>query len=162
MTAALNQVRELLEAAERQAALWEAGFWVSDTQKQVIGAIRMGRARFEEWANVKRAWALAGQEPDGYAYSVGFWLSAGKIIADAVKMHAESLYDASVFAPIVNTAVQSGRDIAEGAGGALKAVTNPWPWQVKAGLAVGGVTLAAGVLGYAINALAKLGKVVRP
>ena len=158
MDAAQEQVRKLLAAAELQAAAWEAGFWLTDAQKQVIGTIRMERATYDKWATTWRTWAEVGTDAEGYEYSVSFWLRVGGDIASALKLHAASLYDASAFAPIVNTVKKTAEDVADGVDKAAKKVAGPWDWKVKAGLTVVGV----GVIGYAVNALAKLAKAVAP
>ncbi|AGC45462.1 hypothetical protein MYSTI_04162 [Myxococcus stipitatus DSM 14675] len=176
LTAKVDDYAKRAEAAARPVSLAEdllgwAPTWSylgaarellsNETQQQIAGALNMVRDLIPRWRGERRQWVEAGvRSTDGKPYPLAQWLDEGNSIASTLATALGELHKVRTWTGITQTAQATEQRIAD-AGRAVaatveqvgKTLADPWPWYVKAGLAVGGVVLVTGGAAVAWQAI---------
>lgn len=141
---------------------------LSDEQKQQLAAVKLGRETYNRWTQVHRPWAEAGiRSTDGKPYSVEQWLEEGNANGKSLASALQYLWEDTPIAVSTAAVKQTAADVQHGAEvvaeavkdageAALKTVTNPWPWWVKAGIGSVAVTALGVGAGYAVRSFRSL------
>jgi hypothetical protein len=159
MEAAEAQVRQALAAANAKVReIQNSWLPTSNTEQQLIGAVKMNTATYYQWAGEWKAWALAGRNAEtGDDYPVSFWLRTGSDLSRGLTSVTGAFHDTDAFTLVEETVEATAATVAKGAastvagaleltGAALKgAVPNLVPelnWKGKLALAVVGLGVA--------------------
>ena len=171
--ATLETAREVADVAKyvpflTATVLAAEAMFLSDEQKHQMAAVRTGREQYDRWTKVRRPWAESGiRSTDNKPYSVTQWLEEGNANGKQLASALKYLWDDM---PIVVTAayveekaeqgVKVAVDVAEAVGEGAKAlgeaVTDPWPWYVKAAMGAVAVTALGVGAGYAVRSFRRV------
>ncbi|RJS26080.1 hypothetical protein DRW03_06370 [Corallococcus sp. H22C18031201] len=143
MGAATDETRRMYVKAALVAAAIRAsekgplgGLLVTDAQRAVAANIEALGGQVLTWSTTRRRDAEAGRRADGSEYTVTRYLADGREYAAAAAYHSGEAWDASLFAPLVNTVVQTTTDVVGGVRSTVDVVGWPVWLKVTAGAVV--------------------------